>query len=191
MGNTLKKLKLIDNLKTELEISKNDFHKKLNKIIDDGSSNFISDFFDLFSKSKNEYKGYVDFSNFKIVRKKRLFDMGFSFPTIKGEIEQKGERILINSEINAFKGVFVFFIFFVLLFYTFTIFAMFFLSSKDNNGEAFIAIPLILIHACFMLGIPYFILRRSVKRFKYDFERELFYLTKNDFTENYEKKRNQ
>lgn len=178
MKSILRKLKLIDTQQTELEINKSDFIKNLGRIVDDGNSNFISDFFDLFSRSNNEYKGSVNFSNFKISRRRRLFDMGISFPTVKGEIEQKGDNLLITSEINAFKGIMVLFIFFILLVYIIAIVAMFFSNTPDNNGVNFIAIPLILLHACFMLGIPYLVLRRSVKRFKYDFERELFYLTK-------------
>lgn len=181
MKRFLQKLKLIDFLDTELEITKSDFHKKLSGIVDETNIGFMSDFFDLFSSSKNEYKGYVDFTHFKLKRRKRLFEMGLNFPNAKGKVDQKGDSLIIKTEINAFKGIMVFFILFILLFYTIAIISMLTIGSQENE-EVFIAIPFILIHACFMLGIPYLVLRRSVKRFKYDFERELYYLTKNNLS---------
>lgn len=179
MKSLLKKLRLIEDFNTELNISKSQFNDNLGKIVEKGSSNFISDFFDLFSRNDKQYKGFVDYSHFEITRKKRLFDMGFSFPKVKGKTEQSGDILVITTEINGFKGIMFFFLLFILLIYFLVIVAMFFSDTPDNNGEVFVAISIILLHACFVLGIPYFILRRSVKRFKYDLERELFYLTKN------------
>jgi len=43
---------------------------------------------------------------------------------------------------------------------------------------AAIAVPFLFIHAAFMFGIPYFMMRRSVKRMKHDLEREFYYMTK-------------
>lgn len=178
MKRILEKLKLIDYLNTELQISKNEFQRNLRKIVDEGSTNFMSDFFDIFSRSNNEYKGYVDFNIFNLKRRKRLFEMGFNFPNAKGKVEQKGDSLIIKTEVNAFKGIMIFFFILVILIYAIAIISLI-TSATQDNWEVYFSIPLILIHACFMLGIPYLILRRSVKRFKYDFERELFYLTKN------------
>ena len=75
MKNLLIKLKLIDYLNTELKISKSEFLRKLNLIVDEGSTNSLTDIFDVFSSSKNEYKGKVDFTKFEIRRKRKFFDM--------------------------------------------------------------------------------------------------------------------
>ncbi len=55
MKEFLRKLKLIDNLNSELEIQKNDFVAILKENVDDGSTSFFSDAFDIFTSSKNSY----------------------------------------------------------------------------------------------------------------------------------------
>jgi preprotein translocase subunit YajC len=50
-------------------------------------------------------------------------------------------------------------------------------DNIEGNGAQF-AIPFIFIHAVFMFGIPYFMMRRSARKMKHDLEREFFYLTK-------------
>ncbi|MFT4850597.1 MAG: hypothetical protein ACI83B_003156 [Sediminicola sp.] len=47
-----------------------------------------------------------------------------------------------------------------------------------NSGQIGFALPFIIIHAAFMYGAPYLMMRRSTKRMKHELERELFYLTK-------------
>lgn len=179
MKRLLEKIKLIDFLETELELQKNEFTNRLSKIVDQGSTNSITDIFDMFSSSKNEYKGTVDFSKFKIKRKKKFFDMNITFPVAKGVLNQKGDVLFIKTEINAFKGIMIIFFIVIILIYLIIGITLF---TTDNSDDfpTYAALPFLLIHASFMLGIPYLLLRRSVKRFKYDFERELYYLTKKD-----------
>ena len=177
MKNLLIKLKLIDYLNTELKISKSEFLRKLNLIVDEGSTNSLTDIFDVFSSSKNEYKGKVDFSKFEIKRKRKFFDINFNFPLAKGTVNQKGELLYINTEINAFKGLIVFFFIILLIFYSIFLITLIF-GGINEGKESLIIIPFILIHGSLMLGMPYLFLRKSVERFKYNFERELFYLTK-------------
>ncbi len=177
MKKILEKIKLIDYLETELNITKTQFITNLNKIVDEGSTNSFFDFFDIFSSSKNEYKGKIEFSKFEIKRKKKFFDMNFNFPTAKGVFNQKGDILYIKTETNAFKGIMLLFFGMILLIYSIIIISIF-TNVEEDGVTALIAIPFLLIHASFMIGIPYLIMRRSVKKFKYEFERELFYLTK-------------
>lgn len=178
MKKILEKIKLIDYLDTQLEIQKSDFTNRLKNIVDEGSTNSFSD---IFSSSKNEFKGEVDFSEFKIKRKRKLFEINFNFPIAKGSFNQKGNILFIKTEINAFNGIIIFFFIFVLLIYI-VIFFSIFQNTNDDSLSTLAILPLLLIHASFMIGIPYLFLRGSVKRFKYNFERELFYLTKNSNT---------
>lgn len=50
----------------------------------------------------------------------------------------------------------------------------------DNieGGMEFFIFPFIIVHAIFMLGFPYLMMRRSVSKMKYELEREFFYMTK-------------
>ena len=48
-------------------------------------------------------------------------------------------------------------------------------NSKIEIGFVF---PFLVVHAAFMFGVPYFMMRRSTNRMKYQLEREFYYMTK-------------
>ncbi|AUC15859.1 hypothetical protein BTO06_12165 [Tenacibaculum sp. SZ-18] len=177
MKELLKKLKLIDYLQTELIIQKNDFVNKLRNHVDEGSTGIFSDTFDVFSSSKNEYKGEVSFNGFKIKRRRKFFDMNMNMAVAKGTYSQKDDKLIIDTEINGFHGMMIPFYIFCIIIYG--VFIVGFLSADEIGGNApGFAFPFIIIHAAFMMGIPYFIMKRSTKRLKHELEREFFYLTK-------------
>ena len=177
MKELLKKLKLIDYLQTELIIQKNDFVNKLRNHVDEGSTGLFSDTFDVFSSSKNEYKGEVSFNGFKIKRRRRFFDMNMNMAVANGTYSQKDDKLIIDTEINGFHGMMI--PFYIFCFIIYGVFIVGFLSADEIGGNApGFAFPFIIIHAAFMMGIPYFIMRRSTKRLKHELEREFFYLTK-------------
>lgn len=176
MKEFLKRLKLIDRMTTTLQISKVEFVNRLNEITDQGSTGIFSDSFDIFSSSNNEFKGQVNFDNFKIKRRRRFFDTNMNFAVANGTFIENNGQLTIETELNGFNNFFILFYVLLILFYSFFIFG---LIASDNNIE-FIAIPFIILHATFMFALPYFIMRRSVKRLKYELEREFFYLTKSN-----------
>jgi hypothetical protein len=175
MYNFLKKIKLIEELTTELEANKHDFVDRLMLTVDEADITGFSNMLDPFTSGKNEYKGHVDYHGFKIKRKRKFFDMQSSTATAEGSYIQKGSRLIINTRINGFSRLMIPFYIFVIVFYI--IFFIAFLAVPSDNTMGLIVLPFILIHALFMLGIPYLMMRRSAKRMKYDLEREFFYLT--------------
>ena len=174
MKEFLKRIKLIDSMTTTLQTSKVEFVNRLKEIIDEGNTGMMSDTFDVFLSSKNEFKGQINFNSFKVQRRRRVFDTNMNFAVANGTFTENNGQLTIETEINSFNNFFIIFYAFLIIFYS--IFFLDFLDS-DNNGE-FIAIPFILLHGTFMFGLPYFMMRRSVKRLKYELEREFFYLTK-------------
>ena len=177
MKELLKKLKLIDYLQTELLSQKNDFVNKLRSNVDPGSTGIFSDSFEAFSSSKNEYKGEVGINGFRIKRRRKLFDMNMNFAVANGTYTQKDDKLIIDTEINGFHGMMIPFYIFCVVIYG--VFIVGFLSADEIEGNASeFAFPFIIIHAAFMMGMPYFIMRRSTKRLKHELEREFFYLTK-------------
>jgi hypothetical protein len=177
MKNLLRKLKLIDYLQTELEIQKTDFVNRLRNQVDDGSTSSFFEAFEAFSSSKNEYKGEVSFSGFKIKRRRRFFDMNMNMAVASGTFTQKDNRLIIHTEINSFKGAMIPFYLFLIFIYAFFIIG--FIVADEVKGNApFFVFPFILVHGLLMFSIPYFIMRRSTKRLKYELEREFYYLTK-------------
>jgi hypothetical protein len=148
--------------------------KRLNEITDIGSTGMFSDTFDVFSSSKNEFKGQVDLDGFKLKRRKRFFDTNMNFAIANGTFAEINGNLIIETEINGSNNFLVIFYIFLILFYA----IFFFLFLTGESKESFIAIPFILLHGTIMFALPYLIMRRSVKRLKYELEREFFYLTK-------------
>jgi hypothetical protein len=175
MKEFLKKIKLIDYLRTELQISRNEFVDKLNSIVDEGGTGFFSGPFDTFSSSKNEFKGRISYDGFKIKRRRRFIDTNINLATANGVFSEQNGKLVIETEINGFSGFIIPFYIFLIIFYS----IFFFSIGFEKNNSGIVVLPFIMLHAAFMFGIPYFMMRRSVKRLKYELEREFYYLTKN------------
>ena len=167
---------MIDYLKTELEIDKDHFVNKLRASVDQGSTGLFGDPFEAFFFTKNEFKGYVGPDNFKIKRRSKLFDPNVSLAIASGTYKQMDKHLVIEAEINGFTGMMIPFYGFLVVFYSMFLVG-FVIGDVGADAETF-AVPFMFIHAMFMFGIPYVMMRRSVSRMKHDLEREFFYLTK-------------
>ena len=176
MKSILERLKLVDYLTTEIPIAKKDFVEKLKMNVDPGDIGIFLSAFEVFSRSKNEYKGIITSESFKIRRRRKFFDMNMSFAVAEGGLKQRENLLIIESTIKAFSGIFIPFIAFLLTIYIALTITFIFSDSLGNMGWFFA--PFIFIHASIMLGIPYFIMRRSVSRMKYELERDFYYLAK-------------
>ncbi|TXE02275.1 hypothetical protein [Algoriphagus aquimarinus] len=177
MKGFLIKIKLLEHLTTEIEIQKNEFVSNFKKHVDEGDTGIFSDTFDIFSSSKNEYKGHVGYDGFKIKRRRKFFDTNMNLAVARGTYRQKSEKLVIETEINGFSGMMIPFYLLGLVFYTIFIGVLFMADNIEGN-EAGFALPFIFIHAVFMFGLPYFMMRRSTKRMMHDLEREFYYMTK-------------
>ena len=113
----------------------------------------------------------------KIKKKRRFLDNNINTATASGTFVQKNNTLIINAEINGFNGMMIPFYIFCVLFYC-IFFFIFFATNKIENNFSSLAFTFVIVHAAFMMGIPYFFMRRSTKKLKYELEREFFYLTK-------------
>jgi hypothetical protein len=94
----------------------------------------------------------------------------------EGRFVQRENMIVVESTIRSFGGMYIPFFILLLVFY-----AVFigFVGFSDSTGNVdLLFIPFVFIHALFMLGIPFFVMRRAVSRMKYELERDLYFLTK-------------
>ena len=177
MKDFLKRIKLIEHFTTEIAIPKTDFVTKFRYHVDEGSIGIFSDAFDIFSSSKNEYKGYVGFDGFKIKRRRKFFDMYTNLAVAKGTYRQDREKLIIKAEINGFSGKMIPFYLFAIVFYSIFIGVFFMTDGLEGNASGFV-LPFILIHAALMFGLPYIAMRKSTKRMMHELEREFYYMTK-------------
>lgn len=167
----LKKLGVVGILRTEFEISKTDFTGILRDNVDEDRFNL----FEIFSSSKNEYKGTVTPEGFKLQRRKRFLDFNMNFAKAFGSFSQTDGKLLIETEINAFYGHMIFYFVFLSLAYSVLIVG-FFLSANVGGSEAKFAAPFLLFHATLMFGFPILLMRRNVSRMKYELERDFLYM---------------
>jgi len=177
MKEWLKKLKLIDYQTIEIDVQKSDFVNRLKRKVDHGSFGLFSDSFEMFSSSENEYKGEVSSSGFKLKKRRQMFDYNMSQAVCTGTLKETGENLIIDVEINGFNSGFLIYYVVITIFYTIFLFAGAFMGSDEVGFPVFV-FPFILFHGFLMYGLPYFIMKKAVKRTKYNLERDLFFIAK-------------
>ena len=178
MNEFLKKLKLIDHFTVELEVERYFFVDRLMSVVDPGDTGTLFSSFEGLSSSKKEYKGKVGDNGFEIRRRKRLFDMNMGSAIAKGEWRQRDNHLIIETEINSFNNFFILFFVILIVIYVFGVISLLFARNGEdgNNLITLVALPFLLLHAAFMFGVPYIVMRNSTKRMKYDLTREFHYL---------------
>ncbi|MDQ6531576.1 hypothetical protein [Flavobacterium sp. LHD-85] len=176
MTDFLRKIHLVKDISIQLPVSKIDFIQKFRSHVDESDLSFVP--FEVFQSSRNEYKGNISNNYFELKKRRKLFDTNYSFAKVTGTFKEDNNQLNINAEINGFRKIMFFVLGVVLLFYLIALFSSIFIPS--DNSPPFIFFPFLLFHMFVMLGIPYFVIRRSVKRMIYDIERDLHYwVTKN------------
>lgn len=173
MKKFFEKIKIIDHLKVELNIDRYKFINNLRSVVEYGGLDYFSSISELFSSDKKEYRGKIDNNGFQIKRKKRFFDISYHHAIATGRISEFEGKIIVKVEINGFNYKFIPFLIILLLFYSFFFYNIFFIE----DSPPLIVILFIIIHAMLMFSIPYYMTKRSVKRLKYDLERELIFIS--------------
>ncbi len=175
MKEFLRKIGLLDTLSVNLNIDRREFTNALRSSVEEGSIGPFSEIGDVFSRSKKEYKGHVGLESFRIARRRRLFEMNSVRAVAMGKFHQNDDVLSVETEISGFTHWMTFFLVIILLFYVTSAVTIFSSNEQSDDILGFV-LPALLVHGLFMIGIPYFLARRSVKRLKYDLERELYYL---------------
>ncbi|WP_426484175.1 hypothetical protein [Flavobacterium sp. 2] len=178
MDNFLRKLQLVKDITIQLPVSKLDFIQKFRNHVDESDLGFVP--FEAFQSSRNEYKGNISNNSFELKKRRKLFDTNYSFAKVTGHFSENNNQLNINAEINGFRKRMLLFAGVLIMFYSIFIIGSLFIPDEKSGPVAFVFIPFILFHMSLMLGVPYFIIRRSVKKMIYDVERDLHYwVTKN------------
>lgn len=177
MENFLRKIKLIDSFSVTLNTTKAEFTSALHQHVDqEDIDGWFSSAFEVFTSSKNRYKGNVSHNGFRIRKRMRFFERNIGKAIATGRLRDKGDVLCIDTEINGWNNYMIFFYSFLIVFYLIFL-GTFMIQDFSGESEFFFIVPIfIIIHAMFMFGLPYFMMRRSVKRFKEDLEREFYYI---------------
>lgn len=173
MEDFLRNIKLIDDFSTTLNISKSEFVSTLRNNVDQADiDGMFSSAFEAFTSSDNMFKGQVDSKGFKIRKRRRFFEKNFGYTKAFGTYRERGDMLIINTKISAWNNFMFFWLCIVIVFYLIFISTLF--TSGTSDGVGFVALPFIIIHSLLMLVIPYFMMRKSVKKMKQELEREFF-----------------
>lgn len=90
--------------------------------------------------------------------------------------KQNENILIIETEINGFTNIMIPFYLIGIIVYSLFIGGYFF--GENFHGDAVFVLPFILLHASFMFGLPYFLMKSSAKRMKRELELDFFYMTK-------------
>ena len=172
MDSFLRKYMLIDTLSLKLNCNKATFIEKFKENVEPSNLSFSP--FEAFSGGTKLYKGNLDNSTFKIQKKQQLFNNRRQSPIVTGKIIENINDIKLDIEINGITPFMKFFFVFIVFSYLFGFTILLVISFKDTNF-AFFLIPFLIVHAAFMIGIPFFIIKSSVKHFKQEMEREFHF----------------
>lgn len=172
MESLLRKLGLKRNIKIKLKTSKQDFVKKLSENIDEKSLSLFSSTFEMFSFSKNKFKGKIENDTFELMKRRTFFNSTNSTTIAKGKFWEEEECLIIEVDINGFHPIYMLFVGFVLVIYM----IIFTTTLSSFSKESLIIIPFMFLHSLFMIGIPVFIIYKSVSRLENDLEREFVYI---------------
>ena len=176
MNKLLKKIKMTIDFKKEVNMEKEEFLSELKKNIARQRFSIYIDFFDLFISSKNNLIGYLKTDEFKIRKKKNLFEFDFiiDYAIAKGKIKQEKGKTIINVEINGFHyGMIPFYILGTII-YSLIMFAVFNTAELDDKGLTLLFLTFV---GLLLFGFPYIMMVKSAKRLKKMLEIEFNSLT--------------
>ncbi|AYZ13254.1 hypothetical protein EGY05_15495 [Chryseobacterium arthrosphaerae] len=167
MNSFFKRIDLYDSLTIEINIQKEELIRRLGKITYKTNSTFISLIKDSTIPTRFEYRGTMSNDSFIIKRRRRFFDINMNYPLIKGNLSGNHDLTAVFIE---FTPPF-FQIFTPVLTVIFSLLVMLNLENEDQN-LLFLVIP------GFIIISQYFVLKREIRKGKYDFERELTHITR-------------
>jgi len=175
MKEFLKRIKLINKFTIVLYLNRSEFVDQLSAITELKAKGTFLNAFDMFSADRYQYKGRVTYDGFKISQQKRFYDTNMNPAVASGILYEENGQLTSETEINGFNNYFI--LIYAALFVFYTVFLFGIATSKNNS---FIAIPLLFVflHGTTLFSMLYLIMKRNVKKMKYDLERDFFYLTK-------------
>lgn len=174
----LTKIKLIQHHTCELKTDKTRFVKNLKNNFDEEEINFSTSVLERFSQAYSKYKGSVGFKNFKLKKRNRLFDIGKNLAVVSGTYKQSGKSLLVPVEINGFQGGMILYYIILSLFYIVYLWTILRNIYTGDTGDPRSTILIIMLQMIFFYGVPYLIMRRSIRYLKSEITKDFSALSK-------------
>ena len=174
----LTKIKLIQHQTFELETDKARFIKNLKNNFDEEEISFSASVLERFSQAYSKYKGNVGFKGFKLKKRNRLFDIGKNLAVVSGTYKQSGKSLLIPIEINGLQGGMKGYYIFLSLFYLIYIANILRSIYSSQIGDPYFIILIVILQMIFLFGVPYLIMRRSIRYLKSEITKDFSALSK-------------
>lgn len=168
MNSFYKSIGLYEHLSFNMDMNKSEFIESLRKIIYKTNTNFISLVPDNGIPTRFEYRGIVTPNNFTIRRRMRFFDSNISASIIKGQFLEKNNKIEIFIEFSPLR-------FHILILFMVLVFFLVSVLNLDGKENSEFILPLII--PIIIITTHYFTVKRNIQRSKYDFERELYFIS--------------
>lgn len=135
----------------------------------------------IFRFDGKEYQGTVGNDGFDIRRRRYLMDQNVARPRITGVTSDNQGGTQVSVTVNGFYGPGAFVLIFLPVLYLLMAIPLLLIPETAGGlgiGFRVSMIFFLFLHGFIVIGLIYLALRRAVHRAKYDFERELYFLTK-------------
>lgn len=172
METFFRQIKLIQDFHITLPVKEEDFVDQFHDRVQESSLRMLSDPFEQYSTKGPDYKGWIRQGKFEMKLRRKMFSFNLGLSRARGKYYEEGQELKVEGEINGaskwlipiFAGAIGIYLIAILLI----------LSSGESVNDAAWLFPLLLLHAAFMMGVPYFLIRMEVGRIKRDLEGEFF-----------------
>ena len=173
MSSFLERIKLKTSYEVEYPIGQEEFTALFKENVDYGDTSLQP--FEALKSSENDYVGDISKYGFKLRRRRRMFDFNQNLSIVSGEFLGLTRNITIRLTINAFRKILLIPLILLLLLYAVGIVVGIIFSIREDSAIITYILPPVLIHGLLMFGIPYFLMRRSVRKMKKEIDREFTY----------------
>ena len=167
-----RKIQLIQDFRITLPIDEDTFTDRFQDRVQESELGLLSDPFEQYSTKGPEYKGWISEGKFEMKLRRRMFSFNLGISRVHGTFREEGRELVVAGEINGFGNWLIPIYAITIGIYLLAI--VLFFASGETLEESLWPVPLLLLHAAFMMGIPYFFIRREVGRIKRDVEEGLF-----------------
>lgn len=165
-----RKIKLIQDFHITLPIAEEDFVDQFHDQVQESSLGMLSDPFEQYSTKGPDYKGWIRQGEFEMKLRRKMFSFTLGLSRARGKYYEEGRELSVQGEVNGFSNWLI--PIFAGAIGIYIIATLLVLSSGESVNDAAWLFPLLLLHAAFMMGVPYFLIRREVGRIKRDLEGE-------------------